>query len=105
MLENKPLLIGLAVGLLVIVVGGFAFFGSKDSAPVEPPRTVSLPIPEPEPTPPPPEPEPEPEPLPEPEPEPELDDLSRRRARRRRSGGFRGRQAVAGKDNGASEKE
>lgn len=41
----------------------------------------------------------------EPEPEPELDDLSRRRARRRRSGGFRGRQAVAGKDNGASEKE
>lgn len=73
MLENKPLLIGLAVGLLVIVVGGFAFFGSKDSAPVEPPRTVSLPIPEPEPTPPPPELEPEPEPLPEPEPEPEPD--------------------------------
>jgi hypothetical protein len=74
MLENKPLLVGLTIGLVVIVAGGIFFFGSDAPAPEEEPRVVSLPIPEPEPVPPPPEPEPEPEPVPEPEPEPVLEE-------------------------------
>ena len=65
MLENKPLVIGLALGLLIIAVGGFFYFGSDDSALVDESRVVSLPIPEPVPVTPQPvqEPEPEPEPL------------------------------------------
>ena len=71
MLSNKPLLLAIGAGLIVILVAGTLLFKGDEKAP-ETTQIVTLPIPEPAP----PvvevalEPEPEPEPEPKPEPEP-----------------------------------
>ncbi len=72
MLSNKPLLLAIGAGLLVILIAG-AFLLEGDAKPPETTQIVTLPIPEPAPAV---EvvvevaPEPEPEPVPEAEPEP-----------------------------------
>lgn len=72
MLSNKPLLLAIGAGLIVILIAGTLLFEEDEQAP-ETTQVVTLPIPEPAP----PvvevalEPESEPEPEPEPKPEPE----------------------------------
>lgn len=73
MLSNKPLLLAIGAGLLVILIAGTLLFEGDEQAPATT-QIVTLPVPQPAPeiveVAPEPEPEPEPESAPEPEPEP-----------------------------------
>ncbi|MBT3462780.1 MAG: DUF3014 domain-containing protein [Gammaproteobacteria bacterium] len=73
MLSNKPLLLAIGAGLLVILIAGTLLFEGDEKAPATT-QIVTLPVPQPAPVvvevTPEPEPEPEPESAPEPEPEP-----------------------------------
>ena len=77
MLSNKPLLLAIGAGLLVILIAGTLLFEGDEKAP-ETTQIVTLPIPEPAPV----VVEVAPEPEPEPEPEQRLNQRLSRLSRR-----------------------